>query len=104
MELMPENVEKQLENTGYYPEVEDFMDAEVIVKYFFPIGAATWLIIGGEKDEDDWILFGYATLGYGWEWGSVRLSDLKNYTSRMGLKIERDLYCGGKKVKELVCR
>lgn len=102
MELMPKEVEEKLLSVGYYPETEDFMGAEIIVKYFFPIGAATWLVIGGEKVEDDWILYGYATLGYGWEWGTVLLSELQKYVSKLGLGIERDLYCAGKKVKELV--
>lgn len=42
------------------------------------------------------------TLGYEWEWGSVLLSELENFSGFAGLKIERDLYCNGASVKELV--
>lgn len=102
MTLMTAEIEKKLKENDYYPQTEDWMKAEVIVKYFFPAGAATWLIVGGEEVENDWRLFGYVTLGFDWEWGSVFLSQLENYTGFMGLKIERDLYCEGECVEDLV--
>ena len=78
MELMTKEIEKKLKETGYYPKVDDLLDATVIVKYFNPCGGATWLIVGGEQDGPNWILFGYATLdGCDWEWGSVFLHDLQ---------------------------
>lgn len=102
MELMTDEIAKKLNMTGMYPEIENLMDAEVIVKYFYPVGAATWLIVGGEPCDNDWELYGYVTLGYGWEWGSVMLSTLSQYEGIFGLKIERDLYCEGQTVKELI--
>lgn len=102
MELMTDEIAIKLKQTGFYPNVEKLMDAEVLVKYFFPAGSATWLIVGGEPVDDDWALFGYATLGYGWEWGSVMLSSLTQYKGVLGLKVERDLYCNGLTVKELI--
>lgn len=102
MELMTDEIAKKLIETGLYPEMEEPMDAEVIVKYFFPAGAATWLVVGGEHADDDWELFCYATLGNEWEWGSVMLSSLTEYTGILGLKVERDLYCNGLTVKELI--
>ena len=76
-------------------------DAEVIVKYFNPYGAGTWLITEAEKQENgDWMLFGYCHI-YEWEWGYVMLSELQNLKiSPFGLCIERDLYSHGT-VKEL---
>ena len=103
MELMTKEIEKKLKETGYYPEVDDLLDATVIVKYFSPCGGATWLIVGGEQDGPNWILFGYATLdGCDWEWGSVFLHDLQRYKGFLGLGIERDLYCKNKKVRDLI--
>ena len=49
MQLMTQEIEKKLEDVGYYPKVDDWDEAEVIVKYFNPYGAGTWLIVGGEK-------------------------------------------------------
>lgn len=45
--------------------------AKVLVKYFNPYGAGTWLITEAEKQENgDWLLFGYCHI-FGWEWGYV---------------------------------
>lgn len=102
MELMTKEIEEKLEQTGLFPEMDNMLEAEVIVKYFNPCGAGTWLIVGGERAGDDWELYGYATLGYEWEWGSVMLSELRSYKGPLLLGIERDLYCEGKCVKDLV--
>lgn len=102
MELMTNEIEKKLEETGFIPEMDDLFEAAVIVKYFDPCGAATWLIVGGERVGDDWELYGYATIGYYWEWGSVMLSELQSYKGPLQIGIERDLYCEGRCVRELV--
>ncbi|MCH5248367.1 MAG: DUF2958 domain-containing protein [Lachnospiraceae bacterium] len=102
MKLMTKEIEGKLEQIGLFPETDSMLEAEVIVKYFNPCGAATWLVVGGERTEDDWELYGYATLGHGWEWGSVMLSELESYKGPFLIGIERDLYCAGKCVKELV--
>lgn len=101
MELMTKEIEEKLEQVGLFPETEDMFEAEVIVKYFNPCGAGTWLIVGGKRYGDDWELYGYASIGYEWEWGSVMLSELKAYRSPLLTGIERDLYCAGKCVREL---
>lgn len=102
MELMTKEIEEKLEQTGLFPEMDDLLEAEVIVKYFNPCGAGTWLIVGGERFRDDWELYGYVSLGYDWEWGSVMLSELKSYKGPFFIGIERDLHCAGKCVKQLV--
>lgn len=102
MKLMTEEIEKKLLNAGFIPQIENMMEAEVIVKYFSPVGAGTWLIIGGKRNGEDWELFGYAELGYEWEWGSVMLSDLEEFRGPLGLGIERDLYCSEKYVKNFL--
>ena len=76
--------------------------ADVIVKYFNPCGAGTWLITEGEKQENgDWLLFGYCHI-FEWEWGYVMLSELESVKLPFGLSIERELYVTGKKVKDYI--
>lgn len=77
--------------------------AEVLVKYFNPVGAGTWLITEAEKqDNGDYELFGYCHIT-DWEWGYVMLSELENLQLPFGMKIERDLYTGDSKyIKDFV--
>lgn len=74
-------------------------EAEVLVKYFNPCEDGTWLITEGEQQENgDWLLFGYMYI-FEWEWGYVMLSELENIELPFGLKIEREMYVTGGKVK-----
>ena len=60
-----------------------------VVKYFNPVGSATWLIT---DVDDDGILFGLADLGFGTpELGYVSLKELEGVKVGFGLGIERDL-------------
>ena len=62
-----------------------------VVKFFNPIGAATWLAT--ELDSDGNTLFGLADLGLGSpELGSFSLSEIASVRLRSGLTIERDLH------------
>ncbi len=62
------------------------------VKFFYPAGAATWLITELDPEDPD-IAFGLADLGHGFpELGSLRISELQNFRGSAGLGIERDLY------------
>jgi hypothetical protein len=101
MLLMTKELEKKFEK--YYLGSQDGLmeDAEVVVKYFNPCGAGTWLITEGEKQEDgNWLLFGYCHI-LEWEWGYVMLSELESIKLPFGLSIEREIYGNsGKKVKE----
>jgi len=66
-------------------------DHAPIVKFFNPVGAATWLL--SELDSDGDTLFGLADLGFGCpELGSVSLSEIASLTLPLGLSIERDLH------------
>jgi hypothetical protein len=63
-------------------------DPEPVVRFFNPVGSATWLAT--EMDED--ILFGLADLGFGCpELGSFALAELEAARLPFGLGIERDL-------------
>lgn len=99
-------ITKELETTlSKYPigsQDGKGMDAKVIVKYFNPCGAGTWLITEGEKQENgDWLLFGYCHI-FEWEWGYVLLSELENVRLPFGLTIERELYITDKQVKDYI--
>lgn len=64
-------------------------DLHPVVRFFNPLGAATWLAT--EIDEDG-ILFGLADLGFGCpELGSFALFELEGIRLPFGLGIERDL-------------
>lgn len=64
-------------------------DHEPVVRFFSPIGSATWLAT--EIDEDD-IMFGLADLGFGSpELGSLSLHEMESVKLPLGLGIERDI-------------
>ena len=87
MKLMTKEVEKKFEQYPLGSQDGKGEDAEIIVKFFNPFGAGTWLITEGEKQEDgNWLLFGYCHI-FEWEWGYVALNELQD----IGY-IERDLY------------
>ena len=70
------------------------VDHMPVVKFFNPVGAATWLAT--ELDEDNDTLFGLADLGFGSpELGSFSLIELASVRLPFGLGIERDLYFEG---------
>lgn len=93
MKLLTADIIRKLEKHPFGSQDGKGDDAQVIVK-FFGGGAATWLITEGEKQDDgDWMLYGKVTLGYGWEWGYVMLSELERLTfPPFGLGVERDMY------------
>lgn len=102
MLLMTKELEKKFNNYRLGSQEGLMEDAEVVVKYFNPCGAGTWLITEGEKqDNGDWLMFGYCHI-FEWEWGYVMLSELQSIRLPFGLSIEREIYGGYKKVKEYV--
>lgn len=73
------------------PSGADEPDPAPVVKFFNPVGAATWLAI--ELDADGDTLFGLADLGFGCpELGSFSLSEIEQLRLPFGLAIERDLF------------
>lgn len=100
--LMTKELEKTLAKYPIGSQDGKGMEAEVLVKYFNPAGAGTWLITEGEKQENgDWLFFGYCHI-FEWEWGYVMLSELESVKLPFGLKIERELYDTGKTVKHYI--
>lgn len=65
-------------------------DPAPVVKFFNPLGPATWLAT--ELAEDNDTLFGLADLGFGCpELGSFSLSEIASVRLAHGLFIERDI-------------
>ena len=79
---------------------EGVKDPIVVAKFFNPTGIGTWYAT--EYDLKDRIFFGYASLfgDQNDEWGSFSLEELQEFKGRLGLGIERDLYCGEKRISE----
>jgi hypothetical protein len=100
--LMTKELEKTLAKYPIGSQDGKGMDAKVLVKYFNPCGAGTWLITEGEKQEDgSWLLFGYCHI-FEWEWGYVSLSELESVRLPFGLSIERELYATGGTVSDYI--
>jgi hypothetical protein len=98
MKLMTKEIEKKLKQSPFGSHEDEGENAKVIVKFFNPYGAGTWLITEGEQEEDgDWLLFGKMHI-FDWEWGYVSLSELEKTKVNifgMSLPLERDMYCTG---------
>lgn len=95
MKLLTKEIEKKLAANPIYSHDGEGTDAKLIVKFFNPVGAGTWLITEGNKLENgDWELFGMCHI-HEWEWGYVMLSELEALRLPFGMKIERDLHASG---------
>lgn len=102
MMLMTKELAREFKKYPFGSQEGKGIDAEVIVKYFNPCGAGTWLITEGEKQENgDWFLFGYCHI-FEWEWGYVSLNELGNVSLPFGLSIERDLYTKRKTIRDYI--
>ena len=103
MKLLTDEIKELFKKYPLYSQDGKGTDSVVLVKYFNPVGAGTWLITEAEEQPDgDWLLFGYCHI-FCWEWGTLLLSELQNLKLPFGLGIERDLFIPkGAKVKELI--
>lgn len=102
MMLLTKENERQLRKNGdinrKHREIDgNTEDFKPVVKFFNPVGAATWLISEiSDEGEDmegnhDLILFGLCDLGMDSpELGTVSLNELKSVELKFGLGIERD--------------
>lgn len=92
MKLITKAIEAKLLKTPLYStEAQSEEEKKPIVKFFNPCGAGTWIVYEGDKLPDgDWEFFGKVDLGYGFEWGYFRFSELESIRLPFGLKIERD--------------
>lgn len=91
MILLSEELRERLLANGCNRDV----DHVPLVRFFNPVGAATWLATELEEDGDT--LFGLADLGFGCpELGSFGLLELQSVRLQFGLAIERDLLFVGR--------
>lgn len=98
MKLITKELENKFAKSPLHSTEGQGKNAKVIVKYFYPYGAGTWLVVEAEKQDDgDYLFFGYADLGYGYEGGYFTLSQLQSIAklNRYGLGVERDLHAAG---------
>ena len=107
--LMTKEIEKLIAKYPYLSQDGKGLDAKVLVKYFLPIGSATWYITEGEKTENgDYILYGWCNLGYGYEFGSVSLRELENLKVKFlysYVQVERDIMIkNGKETLRDMCK
>ena len=126
MILLTKELEKRFEKVG---NQENDKNPIVVIKFFNACGAGTWYATEiteyrlsnkegvikctnsykAKEDAlkkgyklDDVLFFGYASI-FGDdcdEWGCFALSELESIKGFAGLGIERDLYCGEKRISE----
>lgn len=97
LQLMTPELEARFAEIGSQENSENPI---VVAKYFNPVGQGTWYAT--EYDPITKIFFGYVSIFGDWndEWGTFALSDLEDLKLPLGMKIERDLYCGEKTINE----
>jgi hypothetical protein len=86
--LMPDPIRARLLANGALAEETDHVP---VVKFFNPVGPATWVLTELMADGDT--LFGLCDLGFGCaELGTGSLAELQSVRLPFGLRIERDLW------------
>lgn len=100
MKLITKELEKRFAQVGCQDGLGN--DAIVIAKYFNPAGRGTWYAT--EYDPETKLFFGWVSIfgDENDEWGTFSLFELENLRLPLGLKIERDLYCGEKPLKDFI--
>lgn len=96
MQLLTKEIEQKLlknweDNQLAIEQDKNTIDFKPVVKFFSPVGSATWLITEMDKEG---MMFGLCDLGMGFpELGYVHLDELKNIKFMNGaLGIERDIH------------
>jgi hypothetical protein len=97
MELITKELEERFKEIGSQNKTEDPI---VVIKFFNAAGAGTWFAT--EYNKKDKIFFGYVSIfgDHNDEWGDFSLEELQSVKGLGGLGIERDLYCGEKRISE----
>ena len=96
MQLLTKEILKKFKEIGSQENVP-IAEQICVVKFFDPTGSWTWYAT--EFDGKD-TFFGLVD-GFELEWGTFSLSELKSVKGRFGLGIERDLYIGTPKMKDI---
>lgn len=95
MTILPAHLRFALNANGLTSRIhaarDERFDPRPVVKFFNPVGAATWLAT--EIDEDGDTLFGLADLGFGCpELGCFSLAEIEAVRLPFGLRVERDAH------------
>ena len=92
MKLLTQELKAQLlANWKANANGEDLIDFKPVVKFFNPIGSATWLFTELSPEDED-TLFGLCDCGLHCpELGYASLEEIESYTGVWGIGIERDL-------------
>jgi hypothetical protein len=97
MKLMTKEIQKKFETKPIGSGESVGLDSEVVVKFFTPWANWTWYATEFDgKDE----FFGLVD-GFEKELGYFYLSELESLSGPFGMKVERDLHFGNKKLSEL---
>lgn len=101
---MTKKIEQRLAKFPLYSQDGKGEDAEIVCKFFSPVGSRTWYVLEAEKfNENDYEFFGIVINGYGeHEYGYFTLGELKQLQLPFGLSIERDMYFSPCKVKDVI--
>ena len=89
MKLMTKAIEKKIPAL-YASEGISEPNKRAFVKFFNPMGSATWY--GVEYDPDERIFFGYVAGCVENEWGYFSLDELEALRLPFGMRIERDMH------------
>ena len=93
MKILTKAIEKQLLKHPIGSQDGKGAEAKVLVKLFNPYGVGTWLVTEAEKQADgDWLLYGAAEMGHGFEWGYSSLNELLSIIKFGRPAIEREMY------------
>jgi len=97
MELITKELIERFAKVG---SQENDKDPIVIAKLFNPTGAGDWYAT--EYNPETKTFFGYVSIfGDGNdEWGFFSLEELQSVKCNFGLTLERDLYCGEKRISK----
>jgi hypothetical protein len=96
MMLLTKDVEKRM--PALYSQ-ENVDDPTVVVKFFDPCSSATWFVTEGQREGDDFLMFGLCYI-HEPELGYVALSELQEYKGPLGIGIERDKWWTPKPLSE----
>lgn len=101
--LLTEELKELFKQYPIYSQDGLKLEAKVLVKYFNPYGAGTWLILEANPlDNGDYELYGYMHL-VEWEYGYILLSQLQELQKNAPkMSVERDLYTKGEYLKDFI--
>lgn len=100
MKLMTKEIERKMpkfESTSGVP----IQEKQVITYYFTPWSNWRWYVVEGERQENGDLMFFGLVHGFEKEWGYFSLSELESVQGPFGMKIERELYSEGMKIKDI---